>query len=553
MWILDQHKIQKTLSELSTNYDIQVAQKCLEVLREIYSKDTILPSTIREFTYPKNEPFNLYDFQKVGLNYLNYMMTRGHKGELLNMDTGTGKTVTSIVWSAMMLERDIDKVVVFAQSNMVYEWKKQFERFSTLNFEALNPGWSAKKREEFYKTSTADIWIINYEKMRTADFDPFVKALRGKHVAFIMDEMSAKLKNRTSQIHKQFAKLKTRLKPWQYGLTATPIYTSPINWYNIWRLLDKDRFGNVGHFERDFTFECGAKDEFNQYLGFENTPGLRSRVSDLVYSVSKNDPEVAKEFPDKQEILIELELTPQLRKLYDKVLEVAGDVYQDRSLFFDDLVVLNATHNLLRGLCLTPGPWFNNLDAQSATEEMLRRIGGYSLGTTPKEEMLRQRIENVIASGEKICVFSQWTNKGLLPLANYLKDFEPLLYHGGMSADEKDAAEEEFKYGEKKLMLLSDAGKEGLNFGMIGYLDHFDTPPLYAWYKQRSDRIHRIDSTKDTIFVTRYMYIDTVEERIEETMQSRREMDATMGLGAQFEDATSVFSQDQLEYILFGN
>ena len=449
---------------------------------------------------------------------------------------------------------DYDKIVIFCQRTLIREWQKRFKTFSNIDIGIVPLSLSAKKRKEFYENNEAKVWLINYEKMRTDDFDVFLKVLKGKKCVFMYDEMQ-KLRNRKSTLHKQFAKIVKKLDPIQYGFTATPVEKKPDDLYNIFRILEPTRFGKVADFERDFTYMDGAKDVWGAYIGYKNIGGMRSRVSDLIHTVDKNSPEIAKEFPEKVEIKIELDLNETDAKLYKKTEAKLREILKSGDLDpAEERAVMGFGNGILRGICMVPYTIKARLENSDfwVAEELLPIFEGVKPHTTSKIEATKQLVQEVVEQGEKIIIFCSQTHNALLPLAEELKEYNPLLYYGENVNERDDELEEFLSDPTKQVFLMSDAGREGLNLGVARYLLHFDTPFHYSYYIQRSERISRIDNKSDSVFVYRFVTLDTVEERIESTMMERKMMAAELGLGADFEDNAEVMSQDEAEYILFG-
>lgn len=166
-----------------------------------------------------------------------------------------------------------------------------------------------------------------------------------------------------------------------------------------------------------------------------------------------------------------------------------------------------------------------------------------------KLQLTMQKVDEIIGAGEKVIVFAQHTYNCLFPLAEHLAQYNPLLYTGETSIQEKERVKDLFKSSDKhNLLLMSDAGQVGLNFQECRYLIHYQTPVSHAAYEQRSDRVHRIDSQFDNITVMRMVGGDTIEERIEETMQGRRQIASEMGLGGDEYEEYGAITQGDADF-----
>ena len=521
-------------------YSVQLTEEAAEHMLSLISASYSPSGSV-------SPDLSLYAFQKNGV-----LFSQKNHSVLYNWSTGTGKSVLGVVLAADAIDAGrADRVIVFSPRHLLPEWSARFANFTSLTVGVVRSGMTPAKRKDFYESDQSQVWIIGHEKVRTNDYDLIVKALRGKRCVVIYDEIQ-KLRNRRSAIHKQTAKLLKALgKPPVYALTATPVEKSPDDFYNLWRILDSSIFGLVKDFERDFTYMDGAKDAWGRYIGYQNIQEMRVRTSPFIHSVDKNDPEIAKFFPSKHEIKIQLELSDRDQRLYGRIVALARDEFGRTG----DHTVLLLALNALRGICIMPEAQYASLVSSDHpfSHKMAEVLEGVRPAATSKVDALIQLFDEIVEAGEKVIVFCRLTNNGLIPLAEHLGRFQPLLYHGGMTAAAQELVIESFKNDPgRQVLLMSDAGKEGLNLKVARYVIHFDTPFLWTHYVQRSDRVHRIDSAEDSVTIYRFETLGTVEERIEQTMSERRQMSATLGLGGEFEDGAEVVAQEDLEYLLFG-
>jgi SNF2 family DNA or RNA helicase len=149
-------------------------------------------------------------------------------------------------------------------------------------------------------------------------------------------------------------------------------------------------------------------------------------------------------------------------------------------------------------------------------------------GASCKLERLEADMEEVAASGKKAIVFSQWvrTLDQMLPT---LERFGPLQYHGQIPSQKRDGILKEFKENPKKHVLLMSygAGSVGLNLQFCEYVFLFDRWWNPAVEDQAINRAHRIGAT-GAVTVTRMLAMGTIEERINQVLDHKREIFATV-------------------------
>ena len=130
----------------------------------------------------------------------------------------------------------------------------------------------------------------------------------------------------------------------------------------------------------------------------------------------------------------------------------------------------------------------------------------------------------VAASGQKAIVFSQWV-KTLQQIKGHLKRFNPLEYHGKVPAKQRDAVIDQFRNDKKSHVILMSygAGSVGLNLQFANYVFLFDRWWNPAVEDQAINRAHRI-GTVGPVTVSRFLTLNTIEQRIDQILQEKREL-----------------------------
>lgn len=144
-----------------------------------------------------------------------------------------------------------------------------------------------------------------------------------------------------------------------------------------------------------------------------------------------------------------------------------------------------------------------------------------------KADDLVRRIEQVVEARERALVFSQFQDAqfGALAIAQRLAQFQPLVYTGHASPQERQELVRQFKSDDRHpVMVLSlRAGGQGLNLQEASYVFHFDRWWNPATENQASDRSHRIGQTRP-VHVYSYTLEASVEERIAAILRSKQQL-----------------------------
>jgi hypothetical protein len=119
-------------------------------------------------------------------------------------------------------------------------------------------------------------------------------------------------------------------------------------------------------------------------------------------------------------------------------------------------------------------------------------------------------------------------------------------YTGSMSMQQRDEAVRVFLEDETRAaMILSlQAGGQGLNLQAASYVFHFDRWWNPAVEDQAAGRAHRIGQTR-TVNVYSYMLEATIEERVLQILQGKRELFTAVVEGAGI-DLEAAFTKDEL-------
>ncbi|MHC5541419.1 DEAD/DEAH box helicase, partial [Singulisphaera rosea] len=165
-----------------------------------------------------------------------------------------------------------------------------------------------------------------------------------------------------------------------------------------------------------------------------------------------------------------------------------------------------------------------------------------------KLDMLLPQLAEVIEEGHKVLVFSQFTS--FLSIVRSRLDEEKITYEylDGRTRNRAERVERFQNDPDCQLFLISlKAGGLGLNLTAADYvylLDPWWNPAVEA---QAIDRSHRIGQT-ERVFAYRLVCRDTVEEKILELQQKKRELaDAILNADNRL---IQNLTRDDLEFLL---
>jgi SNF2 family DNA or RNA helicase len=296
------------------------------------------------------------------------------------------------------------------------------------------------------------------------------------------------------------------------ALTGTPVENRLAD---LWSIMDFVRPGILGPAERFRTrfavpIERNGDEEAAQRLRRITGPFILRRL--------KTDKAIISDLPDKLEMKVWCNLTPEQASLYQATVsdmmarieaaEAAGDGIGRRGLVL-------ATMAKLKQVCNHPAHLLGD--------------GSRLVGRSGKLARLEEICDEVIADGDKALCFTQYAEFGQM-LQPYLASRLgcPVLYlHGGTPKRQRDTMVAQFQDSpEPGLFVLSlKAGGTGLNLTAASHVIHIDRWWNPAVEDQATDRAFRIGQRKD-VQVRKFVCVGTLEERIDSMIEEKKALAA---------------------------
>ncbi|MGW6173808.1 DEAD/DEAH box helicase [Arthrobacter sp. NPDC055138] len=442
--------------------------------------------SVEQTPLPAGLDAELRPYQAEGFNWLAFLW-RHRLGGVLADDMGLGKTLQAL---ALLLHAKqhgepalARPFLVVAPTSVVSNWVHESRRFAPdLKIEGITDTQVRGRRPLSEITAEADVVVTSYTLFRL-DFETYQET---DWAGLILDEAQF-VKNRATKVHQCARDLRA---PFKMAITGTPMENNLMELWSIFSIVAPGLFPSAVRFVDQYQRPI----ERNQ--DSELLQKLRRRIKPLMMRRSKEA--VARDLPEKQEQVLEVELTPKHRRIYDthlqrerqKVLRLVEDMDKNRFTIFQSLT-------LLRMLSLDP----SLVDAK------------YSSVPSSKLGVLFEQLEDVIGEGHRALIFSQFTS--------YLKKAAQQLDAAGVeycyldgSTRRRAEVIEKFKNGSAPVFLISlKAGGFGLNLTEADYcflLDPWWNPATEA---QAVDRTHRIGQTKN-VMVYRMVARGTIEEKV---------------------------------------
>ena len=410
-------------------------------------------------------PFAPFPYQLDGMAFL-----FPRYSAILADEMGLGKTMQAISTIRMLLcSGEARSVLLVCPKPLVTNWLREFSVWAPEIPIAAIEG-NAAKRSFQWLSPDVPVKVANYELLMRDD-----SILREHELHFdlvVLDE-AQRIKNRNSTTSQVIRGIK-RTRSW--ALTGTPVENTPDDLVGIFEFL------SPGYLRPGMPMPTIAKRSRDYIL---------RRTKDMVLD----------DMPPKLYRDAELDLTSEQWATYEAA-ESKGVVQLEE--LEQSLTIQHVFELVLR----------------------LKQICNFdpATGSSAKLERLVADMEEVAASGKKAIVFSQWV-KSIDRMKPALERFGPLEYHGKIPHKKRDGVIDRFKNDPSCQMILMSygAGSVGLNLQFCEYVFLFDRWWNPAIEDQAINRAHRIGAA-GAVTVTRMLAMNTIEQRIADVLDQKREM-----------------------------
>jgi superfamily II DNA or RNA helicase len=447
---------------------------------------------------PPELPEILRPYQRRGVEWLAHLCDVGCHG-LLADEMGLGKTLQVI---SLLAKRPMDGLpnLIVCPASVVPVWREEIAKFyPELKVDVLKTG------NDFTTRTEPLVWLASYTQLRKHR-----EILPTQQFGYAVLDEGQFIKNPDAKVTQTCFAVKARHR---LVLTGTPLENRQLDLWSIFRFLLPGLLGSRS------TFEAALASDHNGTIH-----RLRAQLAPFILRRTKK--EVAQELPPKVEMDLLCPLTDVQRAEYARIctegLERLGDdvgtAMREKSFGF--LALLTR----LRQTCCDPDmlPWLKS-----------------PLSDSGKISLLIEKLAEVVSSGHKVVIFSQFVmllDRVREALVQNFPDL-PRYELTGMTLDRlKPVQQFQTASGAAAMLVSLKAAGTGITLHAADYvflLDPWWNPAVEA---QAVDRVHRIGQT-NTVFVYRMVTAGTIEERIQALKADKKDLFDKLigGLGGDFD------------------
>ncbi len=441
---------------------------------------------------PRNVNATLYPYQDDGWRWLKFM-TSQQMGGILADEMGLGKTlqIISLLSDAGQGLPPALPALIVAPGSLLENWRREIRKFAPHLRVLKHHG--ARRTGRPGELGGYDVIVTSYDTIiRDSGMFGMIE-----WPLVVLDE--AQYVRNPEAIRTRSVKALRRRTG--IAVTGTPLENRLTD---LWSIMD---FSIPGH--------LGTQDDFTS--SFEDSVEAAARLEELISPVilRRRVCDVATDLPERIDIPQAIELDTAEAEAYER----------ERAAVFAEhgkaasLVALTR----LRMFCAHP-----------------RLLEGHGSGTEfSKLERLRDILEEVFASSEKVIIFTSYTE-----MADTLASFIDRTWgvfaaclDGRLVMDDRQPLIDRFSQvdGPAALVLNPKAGGAGLNITAANHVIHYNLEWNPALEDQASARAHRRGQTRP-VTVHRLYCAGTVEEVVNERSMRKRELSRTAIVGMTGQD-----------------
>jgi SNF2 family DNA or RNA helicase len=418
------------------------------------------------------------------------VLTEMHGKAILADEVGLGKTIEAgLILKEYMVRGLVKKALILVPASLVIQWTKELTQKFAI------PAMAQKKE---YMWKQFDIVVASID---TAKRPPHRNHVLEQEYDMIIVDEAHKLKNSKSKNYEFMTQLK---KKYCLLLTATPVQNELQELFNLVSLLKPGILGDPAAFVRNYV--KGKRDA-------KNSDQLQALLKQVMIRNMRRDGGI--NFTKRNVQNIQLQLSPEERKLYDAVTQFVRQQYQEHQGISSVFSMIT----LQREICSSREATFLTLYQmyQKTAEGSPMRQEIWELMSFIKEIQVHSKAEKMMELikqiDDKVIVFTEYrATQDHLQRILHENGITSVPFRGGFKRSKKDWMTELFQQ-RAQVLIATEAGGEGINLQFCNHIINYDLPWNPMRVEQRIGRIHRLGQQKD-VFIYNLSTKGTIEEYI---------------------------------------
>ncbi len=451
----------------------------------------------------------LRPYQERGLSWLAFLGQVG-LGAILADSMGLGKSAQTLALLAQEQDDGASRgpSLLICPMTLVGNWEREAARFTPRLRVHVHHGSDRLAGEDLAAALTGIDLVLTTYGVATRDRE---ELSRVRWARVICDE-AQNIKNAGTR---QAQAVRAIPAGSRIALTGTPVENRLSDLWSLMEFTSPGLLGSAEKFRQRFAIPIErAGDE-------AAAEQLRRITGPFILRRLKTDKTIIADLPDKLEMKVWCNLTPEQASLYQATVDDMMARIEAAEPGIERRGLVLATMARLKQVCNHPAHLLadgSRLDGRSGKLARLEEIG-----------------EEIVTAGERALCFTQYAEFGhmLQPYLAARLGCEVLYLHGGTPKKKRDQMVSDFQEGTGPCVFILSlkAGGTGLNLTAANHVVHVDRWWNPAVEDQATDRAFRIGQRRD-VQVRKFVCVGTVEERIDAMIEEKKALaDRIVGTG----------------------
>ncbi len=487
-------------------YDYRVTGSAIEAIRNYESL----------MSGPVYHPFpnHLYDFEKSKAKFVPMEHQQRMLDKVWNLPAaawfakmGTGKTFAAIHLACARFKAGlIDSVVIVCPSTLRSTWRKELEKFATVEYDYKIHETKASWLKEFYadrKSKRLQILAVSVEGLGVSEalFDSVCGFFVGRDVMLVNDE-SSRIKNPDAKRTQRAIEFRDASK-YRIILNGTPIALGIKDLWSQYEFLDPNIIGSGDYWSFKTRYLVMGGYENKEIVGVQNIEELMRLIEPYTVEVSKD----VLNLPPKVLKPRYVQATPEQKSLL-RLIKKGESPDPNAPLIKVD----NVLERVLRWRQVVGG-WLPRMDP--LTEKVMLE----PLKENPKMDAFMEVIADNF-EGSKFIIWSSFIHEIEYIIGKLSEKYgrESVAgYYGATDKEERSRIEDAYCNDPRLRFFVGNPATAGLGLTLIsGYDDimvYYSGTNAYIDRAQSEDRAHRIGQKRSVVVVDMVME-KTIDEQI---------------------------------------
>jgi len=441
----------------------------------------------------------LRPYQERGLAWLSFLGRLG-LGAVLADDMGLGKSPQTLALLAAEREAGTaaGPTLLVCPMSLVGNWQREAARFTPGLSVHVHHGADRLASSELATAAAATDLVITTYGVAVRDRDVLARVPWSRVVC---DE-AQNIKNAGTRQAQAVRAIPARSR---VALTGTPVENRLTDLWSIMAFACPGLLGPAEKFRQRFAIPI------ERNADPDATDRLRRLTGPFILRRVKTDTSVIADLPDKLEMKVWCNLTPEQASLYQATVDDMMARIEAAEPGIERRGLVLATMAKLKQVCNHPAHLLGD--------------GSRLDGRSGKLARLEEICDELTQAGDKALCFTQYAEFGrmLQPYLAARLGCPVHFLHGGTPKRRRDEMVADFQQGTGPAVFLLSlkAGGTGLNLTAASHVIHVDRWWNPAVEDQATDRAFRIGQRRD-VQVRKFVCVGTVEERIDTMIEDKK-------------------------------